>query len=228
MVSHYVSFKATVDAEMPTPRIEWSTLAYNPAVHDFHESAYFTADINGATYNFVGGCVADGDGFLWHVDQRQGSLHSDSPGRSRMVADGATWPEARAAFAVLWEAICETERAQEASRRWGAATMVRSNRENDARLSNVVTRGDTWRLVPAFDADVGEYTATSSDLRINIQATKKFPGQTLAWRAYGTPSTGTTLDLLIPTTSTVGVTLTVTSENGMTTKTYTFAIRKVA
>ena len=228
MVSPYTSFKAITDAEMPTPRIEWSTLAHNPDIHHFYESAYFTAIFNGATFSFIGGCVPAGEGFAWHIDQRHGPVNRQSVRRERIVASGATWPEARAAFGIAWEAICETEREQVAARNFGHATIIRSNQENDARLRGVAARGGAWRLTPAFDEDVEEYLAETSDLRIIIEVAKKFDGQTLAWRAFGIPSTGESLTLIIPTTSPVGVSLTVTSENEAATKRYTFNVQKVA
>ena len=228
MVSPYASFKATVDAEMPTPGIEWSALPHNPDIHHFYESAFYTALFNGVTYSFVGGCVPAGEGFAWHIDQREGPVHRQSVRRERIVANGATWPEARAAFVTAWEAICETARGEVAARNFGGATIIRSNQDNDARLRGVVARGGAWRLTPAFNEDVDEYLAETSDLRIVVEVAKKFDGQSLSWRAFGAVTTGQTRTLIIPSTSPLPLAITVTSENGEATKTYTFTIQKVA
>ena len=53
MVSPYASFKATIDAEMPTPRIEWSTLTHNSDIHHAHESAFFVGCIVGCGVNMA-------------------------------------------------------------------------------------------------------------------------------------------------------------------------------
>ena len=227
MVSAYTSYKAIVDAEMPTPRIEWSTLSHNPAIHHFYESAFFTARFNGVTYSFVGGCIPVGEGFGWHIDQRDGPVHRQSVRRERIVANGATWPAARAAFAIAWEAICETEREQVAARNYGGAVIILSNRENDARLRGVAARGGAWRLTPPFNEDIYEYEARASDLRIVVECALKFPAQAVSFRAFGSSSDGPTRTLILPSTSPLPMTITMTSENGMVTKRYLFNIQKV-
>ena len=228
MVAAYSSFKATVDSEMPTPRIEWSALSHNPAVHHFYESAYYRATFNGVTYNFIGGCVSVGDTFTWHIDQREGPVHRQSVQRERIVANGSTWPEARAAFATAWEAICETARVENASRKYGGAVILRSNQENDARLRGVTLSTGNWRLTPAFNEDIDEYLAETSDPTIVVQIGKKFPGQSVSSRVFGIVDNDTSRTVILPSTSPLGMTITVTSENGASTKTYSFSIQKVA
>ena len=219
--------KAIVDAELRTPVVVWTMLAFDEMRHHPHESAEFNATFNGHPYKFLSGCQRSGDGMVWHIAEVQGPNIS---ARQGIVSDAETWADARTAFAVAWETVCESERDREALRRWSADVIDEPDQSQDTRITRLGITLGAWILRPAFTEDTRDYAAIAHADTIRLEATAKFPAQAFAWADDSTTGTGTAFTFVVPGGAT-GVTLntvrlTVTAEDGDNTDTYTILITR--
>ena len=233
MAQTYEVHKNALDASMRTPAIVWQLLDHTPEDHRETETVQFRSVFNEVSYHFIASTyIADGVA-TFGINR----VLTRTRGRALVITPQADWAAAVALFVTYWADLCDAVRADIATRNYGqdVKTDVGAVTEisHDARLSALssptvgVNEFEIVEFVPAFDADILEYTATAYANLIQIVAAPQDLGATFRW-VFGaqiilgnSPSPTFTL-----TTGENIIYLHVTAQNGYTTRTYKLVITR--
>ena len=233
MAQTYEFHKNAVDASMLTPAIMWQLLDHTPDDHRETETVQFRSVFNEVSYHFVASTYIV-DGVATFGINR---VLTGTRGRALAVTPQSDWTTAVALFATYWADLCDAVRADIATRNYGqdvqtdvGAVMTISH---DARLSSLSspTEGQDEftpvTLIPDFNADILEYTATAYNNSIQFFANPQDSEATFRWvhgeRVIVGNSPTPTFTL---TTGENIIYLHVTAQNGHTTRTYKLAITR--
>ena len=170
MSDTYQTHKAAIDIAYPTPPIDWARQD-DHVTFGHHEVATVEVTFNGHAYHYLG-AHRQLDGVEdWEILR----VVAGSTTRTRAVGGHASWSDAKAAFEIYWEALCEVERRLLAASAYGKDVVDDQPGDTpQVRLSFLHVGGvgqATIPINPGLSDERFEYAATTSLETVTMTAT---------------------------------------------------------